>query len=354
MPRKKSWIEVSSPVRSESVSGVYSATYTLSELTRRGVFSAKEMEEFQHSTKLEDMHWRAYWSRGDVIVAGGRGSFPSKQDAVVVFMHGWDGSEAIWEKLPAQTCGAEQNTLVLVPDVNGFGNSPFSKPEQLAYADCDPAANMYAVETLLEMLGILGGQRHNSIVFVGHSMSGAALFYFRKRHWENHIVGRCALAPALLMNDILRKGFYRAMGVGIWAGQSMQLEGLTELISPLIITKLIAGASQAVQDTHKRIFKSTHKSTTAHTFFAMGQAARPSSGEDWGQFKIILGHVDRLVGVTPMLNLLFELGFNSRQVRVVFGDHYFFSVSRQSIRPHDEGREIALEEILDMVRRCRR
>jgi len=55
-----------------------------------------------------------------------------------------------------------------------------------------------------------------------------------------------------------------------------------------------------------------------------------------------------------MLKLLVDLGFRSQQVRVVLGDHYFFSVGQHSRRLHTEGREIALEEIRQLVDQCRR
>ncbi len=352
--KKPSWIEVSSPVRSESEQGIYSATYTLEDLSDRGVIAPKKRKYFQRTTRLKDFFWRAYWGRGDIITAGGRGEFLRKADAVVVFMHGWDGSEVIWENLPARLCAAERNLLVLVPDVNGFGRSPFLTPDNLDFGECDPAADMHAVETWLEVLGILGGRRHVPVIFVGHSMSGAALFYFRQSRWSQHSVGRCAIAPALLMNDILRKGFFSTLGVSIWAGARLLLEKLTESISPLVISQLIAGASRAVQAEHKRIFKMTHKSTLAHTFYAMGQAKRPSHRGDWERFKVLLGHSDRLVGLEPMLKLLVDLGFRSQQVRVVLGDHYFFSVGQHSRRLHTEGREIALEEIRQLVDQCRR
>ncbi len=352
--KKAHWIEVGSPVRSEAEQGIYSAAYTLSELTQRGVMAAERFGEFQNTTGLSDFYWRTYWSRGDIIAAGGRSEIIRKTDAVVIFLHGWDGSQAIWENLPAQLCAAETNILALAADVNGFGRSPFHSPENLDFDDCDPAADMRAIETWLHALGILGGQRHVPIVFVGHSMSGAALFYFRTKQWKQHRVGRCALAPALLMNDTLRKGFYRTLGVGIWAGQRLQLEALTETISPLIITQLISGSSKTVQKEHQRIFKSTHKSTLAHTFFAMGQAKQPSRSGGWGHFKVILGHNDRLVGLSPMLELLATLGFRSQQIRVVLGDHYFFSVGHHSRKLHSEGRQIAFEEIRDLVQQCHR
>jgi pimeloyl-ACP methyl ester carboxylesterase len=350
---KPQWIDVSSPVRSEPEMGVYSAAYRLSNLVRRNAISNDELVKFQRATHQADFYWRAYWKRGDIITAGGRSAILRKVDAVVVFMHGWDGSEAIWENLPARLCSAESKILVLAPDVNGFGRSPFKNPDKVDFQKCDPSADMRSVENWLHRLGVLGGRRHIPIVFVGHSMSGAALFYFRQGRWSQHTVGRCALAPALLMNDILRKGFYSTLGASIWAGTLLQLERVAEILSPLLINQLISGASKAVQAEHERIFKITDQATLARTFFAMGQAKSPTKGK-WDRFKVLLGHSDRLVGLDPMLGLLDELGFRSRQIRVVLGDHYFFSVGRHSRRQHSEGREIALEEIQRMVRKCRR
>lgn len=351
--KKPSWLEVSGPVRAEAAQGVYSAAYSLAELADKEIIDPEKFKGFRQRSRLETVYWRAGWSRGDIIAAGGRGAFASKADVVVVFLHGWDGSEAIWEDLPGKLCALEPNILVLVPDVNGFGRSPFRKPETLAFRDCDPKANMRAVEGWLRLLGLLGGRRHMPVVFVGHSMSGASLFYLNERAWSKQRVGRCALAPALLTNDVLRQGFYRSLGIGIWAGRQLQLDLLTETISRGIIAQLIPGASQAVRAEHERIFKRTSKVTLANTFYAMGQAKSPVHGPDWQRFRVVLGHSDRLVGVGPMLTSLADLGFSSRQIRVVLGDHYFFSISRESQRLHRENKDIVLEEIRALVAECR-
>lgn len=351
MVAKKNWIEHSSSVRAEPEDGVYSAAFYLKDLANKGAVKEEDWKEFKKKTKLNNFYWRSYWLRGDVVKAGGRGDFPRQVDAVVVFLHGWDGSGEIWENIPARLCNARENLLVLVPDVNGFSRSPFSNPEKLEYENCDPSADLRSVELWLEALGILGGRRHVPIILVGHSMSGAALFYLNDKKWENHRVGRIALAPALLMNDSLRKGFYRTLGRGIRAGHQLQLEQLTNALSPIIVNQLISGASKGVQTVHERVFKATDKRTLASTFFAMGEAKIPTSKKR-DDFKIMLGHDDRLVGLHPMLDLMTDLDLGSRQVRVVLGDHYFFSVGRSSFKLHQESREITFEEILRMVRNC--
>lgn len=354
MSKKKNWIELNSSVHSEAENGVYSAEYTLQKLLEGGLINDEQINYFQKKTLLSDFYWRTYWRRGDIVNAGGRAYLPQKVGAVVVFMHGWDGCGEIWENLPARVLTNEHNLLVLVPDVNGFLRSPFKNPDSLDFKHCSPSANMRAIEQWLNLIGIIGGRRHTPIVLVGHSMSGAALFYFNENPWKQHPIGRVALAPALLMNDALRKSFYRTLGFGIFASQKLSLEQLSNSLSPVVINQLIAGASKTVQATHKKVFKNTSKETLAFSFYAMGQAKIPSRNKSWKNFKIILGNNDRLVGLVPMLDLLAGLGFGSRQIRTVLGDHYFFSVGKNSLKFHQEGREIALEEICRMIASCRR
>jgi pimeloyl-ACP methyl ester carboxylesterase len=350
---RRNWIEISGKVRQEAQKGVYSASYDLHDVMQSKGISKKELNEFQKKTGLETIYWRTYWRRGDLIKMGGRDRMPRRADCMVVFMHGWDGCGEIFENLPARVCESEAKVLVLVPDVNGFYRSRFLEPKNLRYAQCNPQANMRAVEEWLHIIGVLGGRRHMPIVFVGHSMSGAALFYLNKKKWKNHRFGRLALAPALLMNDSLRKGFYNALGLGIWAGNALSLNRVSDSVSPLVVNQLIAGASKAVQNAHETVFKRTAKSTLANTFAAMGQANAPAQPSKWADFKVLLGHTDRLVGLTSMLDLLVQLGFTSRQVSVLLGDHYFFSVGHHSRSLHRESREVTFEKICKMVRTCR-
>ena len=352
VPRRKTWLDASGLLRAEAATGVYSARFSLSELAQRGLINPDAFDSFQRLTKLGDFAWRALWTRGAVVEAGGRSQFLRTARAIIVFIHGWDGTGAIWENLPAELCAAEHNCLVLVPDVNGFGGSPFAHPETLTADQCAPDANMRAIEKWLNTLRLLGGPRRYPIVLVGHSMGGATLFYLNERLWSGQRVARCAVAPALLANDILRKGFYRTLGAGIFAANRLSLDSFQNRIAPFIITQLIAGASKAVQAEHRRVFRKTPKPTIARTFDAMGVAKRPKYGSHWNHFRVLLGHSDRLVGVSPMLDLLADLGFASNQVRVVLGDHYFFSINRSSQRLHLENRTILYETIRELVAEC--
>lgn len=353
---KWDWTGGHGTTRLETQSEVTSAPYTLSGLVQAGLIGWRRASRFLKQVGLSDFTWRVFWPAGIVKQRRYRETMTRAQ-GFVIFMHGWDGSHAIWERIPAQVCAANPRLVALAPDLNGFGGSPFAD-ELPTLRSCDPAANMTTVERWVEFLGLRSSrratQRWRVISFVGHSMSGASLFYLDESQWRPHEVSRLAIAPALLINDTLRKSFYKALGVGIWAGSGGDMLGwLKTRLAPSIVEMLIGEASQAVKTEHVRIFNTTPNGVLAQTFFAMGAIPITAKPQRWHHFRVVLGHKDRLVGVKPMLDLLEELGFASDQVRVVLGDHYLFSVSNQSRRLHLPNREILIQEILAQHETCR-
>jgi len=74
---------------------------------------------------------------------------------------------------------------------------------------------------------------------------------------------------------------------------------------------------------------------------------------DWNNVFVMLGHKDRLVALNPTLNLLEQMVLMSENIQVVLGDHYFFSVGRQSLRLHPSNREALLRHILRLHEACR-
>jgi pimeloyl-ACP methyl ester carboxylesterase len=353
---KWDWVKGHKTTRQETTEGVVSASYTLNSLAQVGLISQQSVDDFCDQTSLMDFAWRVFWPKEAVEKACYAEAMAQTQ-GYVVFLHGWDGSETIWEQIPALVCAANPRLVALSADVNGFGGSPFADPVP-AIEDCDPSANMVAIQHWINLLGLRSSTRATRrlrvITLVGHSMSGATLFYLNESHWREHEVARLAIAPALLVNDSLRKSFYKALGVGIWAGSTGDMLGwLKTKLAPSIVEMLIGEASRAVKAEHTRIFNTTPNGVLAQTFFAMGAVLRQVTPHHWRRFRVLLGHKDRLVGVKPMLDLLEELGFTSDQLRVVLGDHYLFSVSNQSRRLHLLNREIVIEEILALHERCR-
>jgi pimeloyl-ACP methyl ester carboxylesterase len=354
---KWDWVTGYGALRQELAEGIVSASYTLNDVVRAGLLDERRVTEFRTQTGLADFAWRVFWPE-TAVRRNRHAEATAHAQGFVVFMHGWDGDHAIWEQIPALVCVANPRLVALAADVNGFGGSPFAD-ELPPIETCDPAANMAAVERWIELLGLRSSpqatRRLRVITLVGHSMSGAALFHADESRWRPHEVGRLAVSPALLVNDGLRKGFYKALGVGIWAGSTTDALGwLKNRLAPSIVEMLIGAASRVVKDEHTRIFNTTPKGVLAQTFFAMGAVPRQVKSRHWRHFHVVLGHRDRLVGVKPMLELLEELGFASDQVRVVLGDHYHFSVSNESRRLHLRNRGILIKEILALHEACLR
>jgi pimeloyl-ACP methyl ester carboxylesterase len=351
------WVNGHTTVRQETTDGVVSASYSLNALAQAGSIKERRAAQFLAQTGLADMAWRVFWP-GAAVGRKRYAEAMAKAQGFVIFVHGWDGNHAIWEQVPALVCAANPRLVALAPDVNGFGGSPFAMdlPDLEA---CDPAASMSAVERWIELLGLRSSQRAShqlrTITLVGHSMSGASLFYLDESRWRQGEVARLAIAPALLVNDALRKSFYKALGLGIWAGSTADMLGwLKARLAPSIVRLLIGDASKAVKAEHVRMFNKTPKGTLAQTFFAMGVVPSNVNTHRWDCFHVVLGHKDRLVGVKPMLDYLEGLGFTSDDVRVVMGDHYLFSASNKSRRLHLRNREIVIDEILSLHEACRR
>jgi pimeloyl-ACP methyl ester carboxylesterase len=339
----------------ETVPGIDGASFTLSTLADKGLLTTRRLADFQDATCLADLTWQAFWSKAALTEASGNyRSLLRRTQGFVIFMHGWSGTGKIWEHLPALTCAANPRLVALVPDLNGFGGSPFLA-EMPAVEQCDPYAVMRSVVYWVNMLGLRSGtrakRRRRVITFVGHSMGGAALLYFQEQGWHENEFARCAVAPALLIDDELRRGFYWALGVDRWTGKP--IDELKSRLTPRVIDALLGYAGEATQAEHQRTFEVTPKGTLAQTFYAMGTIPRELKPRRWHNFRVILGHDDRLVGVSPMLHLLDDLGFASDQVQVVWGDHYMFSISNRDHRVRVWNREIVLGEILHLHELCR-
>jgi pimeloyl-ACP methyl ester carboxylesterase len=349
-----SWTSGQRTARQETVPGVASATFTLSTLVKNRFLDSSLLEKFRTSTGLADFAWRTIYHTGARATQLTLQARIARARGFVIFMHGWDGCGEIWESLPALVCQDNPRLVCFTLDVNGFGNSPFVDPVP-AVEQCDPRASMRAVEhwaSLIQLKSTHARAQRVPFVFVGHSMSGASLFYKSDSNgWQRERYGLLALAPALLRGDALRRGFYKALGVGIIAGTDQGIfDWIKAKLSPHFIEPLIGGASAVNKKLHVKVFARTSKGTLAQTFYAMGMAEREPQRPHWDNFRVILGHHDRMVGLGPMLNLLEDQGLSSANVRVVFGDHYFFSTGRGSPPNHVKNREIVVEETLALFK----
>jgi pimeloyl-ACP methyl ester carboxylesterase len=343
-------------VHEDVIPGITVASFALSTLADRGLLTTRQLADFQDLTGMADLSWRAFWNKSALAEAKGNyRSLMRRTQGFVIFMHGWGGSGNVWDHLPALTCAANVRLVALAPDLNGFGGSPFLA-ESPAVEQCGPAAVMQSVVHWVEMLKLRSSprarRRRRVITFVGHSVGGAAPFYLQERGWHENEFARCAVAPVLLLDDDLRREFYQALGIGRWANGKL-LNGLKTRLTSLVVENLVGDVSQAIRDEHLRIFKKTPLGTLAQTLYAVGAFPNGLEAKRWRNFRVILAHDDRLVGVSQMLQLLDDLSFASNQVQVVWGSHFLFSVSNRLHRVHLRNREIVLGEILHLHELCR-
>lgn len=337
----------------ERIPPVRRVGYTLVDLMRRGLMPSKTIEAFQHETLLADVAWRLLWADTD-----SKPDAESVADAlryaegIIVFLHGWAGSGEIWEDLPAMVIQRNPGLVALIPDVNGFGGTPFSTNVP-PIDKCDPPAIMRAVELWLDILGVRarpGWAQRRPIIFVGHSMGGATLFFLNEKRWNKGEVGRIALAPALLLNDRQRQLFYRTVGTGIrLTGVSDILDRLVEnFIAPRFIQAVAGSGSLKVRAQHKHVFDSTAEGVIAQTFGAMGQLHASFGQSTWPDFVTFLAEKDLLVGQKLTSDLLASIHFHQDQIQRVIGDHYFFSVGGRTDAQHLQNRDMVIAHILAM------
>jgi pimeloyl-ACP methyl ester carboxylesterase len=334
---------------------VQSTTFSLSSLADRGLLTTRQLADFQDSTGLADFAWQFSWNRSALAEARGNlRTLMRRTQGCVVFMHGWCGNRSVWEQLPEIVCAANSRLVALTPDLNGFGGSPFLS-DVPALEQCEPSAVVSAVVHWIELLGLRSGaqasRRRRVITFVGHAMSGAALFYLRPNGWHVDEYARCALSPSLLMDDVLRHNYYQALGTTSWS--KTPVEELRARVSARIVENLTAGAGDAVQAEHVRTFEETPRGTVAQTFYAMGAPSVLLEHADWRNFHVFLGQDDPFLKVSRMVNLLDSLGLGPHQIQVLRGDHFLFSGGGGRREIHLMNREILVGQILYLHEACR-
>lgn len=325
------------------------AHYSLRSLADQDLLSRNAVNGMLLDCDLRDYCWRMIWSDDHLTSDTELEARISDIDGYVIFVHGWTGSNAIWEDLPGMIVAQNRRLVALVVDHNGFGGTSFARPMP-DFDHCSPIAAMRALERWLELLQLRrqpGNPQFKTINFVGHSMGSAALFFLDTTRWNLGEQTRVAIAPALLLHDEIHRAFYTTMGLGIGlVGRLQFLEGIEDLVSPRVLSTLTDGATAAVLKEHQRIYEHTPRSITARTFAAMGTIREHPPTRSWEYMRVVLGHRDVLVGLIPMMNLLQELDFNVDQVRVVMGTHYLFSLGEDMKRQHEQNRTLVMQDIL--------
>ncbi|MFN8452750.1 MAG: alpha/beta hydrolase, partial [Anaerolineae bacterium] len=335
------------------VPGTQTAFYRLSDLVNRGLLPADEGRGLLMDAGLVDLVWQMTWADSDTsdaalvdYIAGAQG--------YAVFMHGWTGNHAIWESIPGMVVTADPRLVAIAFDHNGFGESPFVETPSIDA--CSPPAAMRVIEALIDILRLRRqpGESDLKVVnFVGHSMGGAALFYLNPINWRIGEETRLALAPALLLEDEVKRIFYTTLGIGIGLVNRIHIFEIVErAIKPQVLDALTIGATPYVRQIHADQYQHTARGTTAATFMAMGLLNNREIPRRWDTFRVMLGHRDPLVGLLPMMDMLSGLEFPASNTRVVAGSHYFFSTGPENVYQHAQNRDLVVQDILDLHERA--
>jgi pimeloyl-ACP methyl ester carboxylesterase len=349
-----SWVMGYRARKNGLVGNTYTAEYSMLDLIHKGFITKSEGTDFLARARLNDFCWEMTWPEDFETPDELLETVMKNAHGFVVFVHGWTGNHLIWENLPGMVVTGNRQLVAFTLDHNGFGHSIFNDhtPE---LDTCNPPAAMNTLQHWINLMNLRRqpGQPMSKVInLVGHSMGGATLFYLNPIHWNYGEVTRYALAPALLLEDELYRTFFTTLGIGISILERLpRLEVFERLIKPTMVRSLCEGASEFVKNTHSCQYDETPRGITGATFMAMGRLKNREIAHTWETFKVMLGHKDRLVGLTGMLDLLAKLEFPVGHIRVVPGSHYMFSVGTETPLNafiHAQARELVVEDILGL------
>jgi hypothetical protein len=333
------------------VNNTQTASYKMTDVLAKGLLDPNVGRAVLHDSGLLDMVWQVTWSEDYENPDEELEQRFYEADGYVIFIHGWTGNHTIWEELPGMVVKGNRRLIAISVDHNGFGNSRFVE-ETPSLGSCCPPSAMATIDRWVNALKLRrqpGDPNRKVINFVGHSMGGAALFYLNPIRWDYGEETRYAIAPALLMNDTVHKTFFNAMGIGISIVDKLRIfEPVENLIKPNMVQAVCEGSSAFVKAAHTKQYDETPRGTTAATFRAMGLLQNWEIAHKWDTFKVMLGHKDSLVGLSPMMDMLSAMEVPAGHVRVVAGSHYMFSVGTDTVFQHAQNRELALDDILQL------
>jgi pimeloyl-ACP methyl ester carboxylesterase len=338
------------------VPNTYIARYRLTDLMNKGYIDAEEGHNMLDESGIEDFLWELTWPEDFETPDEYLEDRINNVQGYAVFIHGWTGNHLIWEDLPGLVVSANRQLVALAVDHNGFGATVFTDKTP-SLEECNPPAAMRTIQRWVDLIKIRrqpGMPNRKVINFVGHSMGGATLFYLNPILWSFGEATRYALSPALLLEAQIDRAFYTTLGIGIGILQRVPvLEFVERFIRPGMVQTLCAGASNYVKELHSQQYQATARGITGATFMAMGRLKDYEIARNWELFRVMLGHRDRLVGLTDMMDLLGKLEFPAGNIRVVAGTHYNFSVGSENPTnafQHAQNRELVVKDIVELHR----
>lgn len=334
------------------VTDTLTADYSLLHLIRNGYIPAEDGYALLSEAGLDDFVWQVTWPEDFWTPDERLTDMLTNAQGYVIFVHGWTGNHLMWEQLPGMVVTENRKLVAFSIDHNGFGQSSFTDhtPE---LDSCNPPAAMTTLQRWVDLIKIRrqpGEVSRKVVNFVGHSMGGATLFYLNPILWNFGEETRYSLAPALLLDDEMYRAFFTTLGIGIGILERFRsLDFVGNALKPTVVRALCEGASDYVKQLHSAQYSNTPRGITGATFMAMGRLKNREIAHSWDLFRVMLGHKDRLVGLTGMIDLLGKMEFPVANIRVVPGSHYMFSIGTESPANaflHAQNRELVVRDVL--------
>jgi pimeloyl-ACP methyl ester carboxylesterase len=346
------WVAAYESRAAGRMENTYTADYRLRDLMQKNAIDRAAAQRFLDDSGLVDFHWQITWPEDFEMPDEMLVDRIADVQGYVIFIHGWTGNFRIWEDLPAMTVESNRQLVSIAIDHNGFGTSRF-EDDTPSLDSCNPPAAMRTLQRFIDLINIRrqrGSSEYKVVNLVGHSMGGATLFYLNPMQWNYGEVTRLSIAPALLLEDEMNRLFYTTLGLGIGILQRLPvLEVVERLIRPGVFRTLVSGSSDEVKDLHREQYNDTPRGITGAAFMAMGRLSDYEIARDFDTMRVMLGHRDPLVGLVPMMDLLGKLEFPARNIHVVPGTHYMFSVGNETPSNaylHAQAREMVVDDIL--------
>ena len=164
------------------------AEFRLSDLETRALLPGDACAKFRAETGYADFGWSLY-ARTDRLGPIGPSTM-ARASELVVLLHGWACTRAVWHELALAICRDNADALVLVPDVSGFGES---RMDAATPAELRPKALASAILYWLSLIGL----RDLPGALVGHSMSGLAISTLAPAQLGARLA-RIAITPAFM------------------------------------------------------------------------------------------------------------------------------------------------------------
>ncbi len=160
----------STPLAVDAVAAdIHRADFRLSSLEAQGQVAAGSQEAFRAATGYADFGWSMY-AHTSRLGPIGHSSVLARASDLVVLAHGSLCDREVWRGVATSLCRHNAQAIVLVPDVLGFGGSPFASTAR-DERHFTPRALVDALLRWRELLSL----HEMPTVLAGHSLAGLSL-----------------------------------------------------------------------------------------------------------------------------------------------------------------------------------